>query len=53
MFFKGLIHEQKPYEEAYSYQIETAKKYWQRVVNIPCSTKLTHEEVNRIVSLII
>lgn len=48
----GLIHEQKPYEGSYAYKIQMAKKYWERVVNIPCSTKLTREEVERVVKIL-
>jgi aminotransferase in exopolysaccharide biosynthesis len=48
----GLIHEQRPYAGSYTYRIETAKRYWQRVVNIPCSTKLTHDEIDRIIGLL-
>lgn len=41
----GLIHEQKPYQGFYSYQIEKAVWYKERVLNLPCSTNLTEEEV--------
>ena len=46
----GLIHEQKPYEGSFAYQIEKAKEYWQHVVNIPCSTNLKGEEVEYVVA---
>lgn len=48
----GLIHEQKPYEGSYAYKIEKAKGYWERVVNIPCSTNLTLEEADRVADTI-
>lgn len=48
----GLIHEQLPYEGSLCYQIETAKKYWKRVVNVPCSTNLTTEDVDRVLSVL-
>ena len=48
----GLIHEQKPYEGSYTYKIEKAKYYWLRVVNLPCSTSLTPEDVERVSSAI-
>lgn len=48
----GLIHEQLPYEGSLCYQIETAKKYWKRVVNVPCSTNLTAEDVERVIGVL-
>lgn len=48
----GLIHEQKPYEMERTYEIEKAKYYWEHVVNIPCSTNLKSEDVDRVISLI-
>ena len=48
----GLIHEQKPYENSFAYKVEKAKMYWKHVVNIPCSTSLTLEDVERVVAAI-
>jgi dTDP-4-amino-4,6-dideoxygalactose transaminase len=48
----GLIHEQLPYEGCYSYKIEKADKYWEHVVNLPCSTNLTAEDVRRVIETI-
>ena len=48
----GLIHEQVPYRGAYCYKIEKAKYYADRVVNLPCSTSLTAEEVARVVEVL-
>lgn len=48
----GLINEQKPYLDAYAYKIEKAKYYWERVVNIPCSTNITDEEIKAVVEQI-
>ena len=45
----GLIHEQIPYQTSDTYQIEKAIDYAKRVVNLPCSTNLTTEEVHRVV----
>lgn len=45
----GLIHEQRPYKNSVAYRIEKAKNYWQHVINIPCSTKLTENEIDRVV----
>lgn len=41
----GLIHNQKPYLNCQTYKIEKAEFYSKKVVNIPCSTKLTTKEV--------
>ncbi|MCD5410378.1 MAG: LegC family aminotransferase [Clostridiales bacterium] len=41
----GLIHEQKPYLNNQAYKIEKAKRYLERIVNIPCSSNLTREDV--------
>lgn len=46
----GLINEQKPYLNNQSYKIEKAKYYLEHVVNIPCSTNLTKEDVIYVVS---
>ncbi|MDR1522239.1 MAG: LegC family aminotransferase [Streptococcaceae bacterium] len=45
----GLIHVQKPYIISQFYKIERAKYYWDRVVNIPCSTNLTNKEIDYII----
>ena len=47
-----LVSEQKPYADSRSYNIERAKYYWEHVINIPCSTNLTAEEVRRVVDVI-
>ena len=41
----GLISDQIPYEGSRTYKIEKAKYYWQYVVNIPCSTNLSKDDV--------
>lgn len=41
----GLIHEQKPYRNNQVYKIEKANYYIDKVLNIPCSTNLTKEDV--------
>lgn len=48
----GLIHEQKPYQGAAAYKIEKAKDYWKHVVNIPCSTNLGTEDVEKVAAVI-
>jgi perosamine synthetase len=45
----GLINEQKPYLENQAYQIEKAKIYWEKVINIPCSSNLSEIDVQYVV----
>ena len=42
----GLIHEQLPYKDAIAYEMEKAPYYSERILNIPCSTQITEEEVS-------
>ena len=44
----GLIHEQKPYRNSISYRIETAKYYSERIINLPCSTGISIEEIETV-----
>lgn len=44
----GLIHEQKPYQKNIAFDIEKAKDYHKRIVNLPCSSNLTAKEVDRV-----
>lgn len=45
----GLINEQKPYADSQTYKIEKAKYYLNHIVNIPCSSNLTKEDVLHVV----
>jgi aminotransferase in exopolysaccharide biosynthesis len=45
----GLIHEQKPYLGSRTYNIAKASTYQEHIVNVPCSTNLTKQEINRVV----
>ncbi|NBI70639.1 LegC family aminotransferase [Clostridiaceae bacterium] len=47
-----LIHTLKPYRDSQAYQIEKALWYYERVVNIPCSTNLTEREAAYVSELI-
>lgn len=47
-----LIHTLKPYEKAQTYKIEKALQYYEHVLNLPCSTNLTKEDVNTVTSAI-
>lgn len=48
----GLIHQQVPYQADPTYCIEKAIDYWKHVVNIPCSTNLTEEDVQYVLDCI-
>lgn len=41
----GLINEQLPYQKYTTYKLDKAVYYAQRVINIPCSTSITPEEI--------
>lgn len=43
-----LIHTLKPYQYAQSYEIHKAYDYVEKILNIPCSTNLTDEEVDQV-----
>ncbi|KHD15808.1 LegC family aminotransferase [Clostridium butyricum] len=48
----GLIHEQKPYFHCESYKIEKAYDYYNKVLNLPCSTNLELSEVKTVIETI-
>lgn len=48
----GLIHEQNPYRDAVVYDIEKAKLYSECILNLPCSTQITNEEICYVVEQI-
>lgn len=43
-----LIHTLKPYQGAQAYKIEKALWYYDRIVNIPCSSNLIKEDIARV-----
>lgn len=47
-----LIHTLKPYCGVRTYQIQKAEEYYAKIVNIPCSTNLTIDEVDAVCSAI-
>lgn len=49
----ALIHEQKPYEKNQTFKIEKASCYINRILNIPCSTNLTSEDIKLVIGAII
>ena len=48
----GLIHEQKPYTSSQSYNIEKATYYAKHIINIPCSTNLSENDVRYVTECI-
>ena len=48
----GLIHTQPMYRGSRAFEIERAPAYHDTVVNIPCSSHLTTEEVERVAAAI-
>lgn len=45
----GLIHKQLPYKDNYAYKIERAYEYSKCLLNIPCGSGLTKEQVKEVV----
>lgn len=48
----GLIHEQLPFKEEIAYEMEKAPYYSQCILNLPCSTQITKEEIVYVVEQI-
>ncbi len=48
----GLIHEQKPYINCRTYKIKKAIEYYKYIVNVPCSTNLSYEDVEYVINCI-
>lgn len=48
----GLIHEQEPYKKDVCYKIEKANFYKNVILNIPCSTQITRDEIEYVVEKI-
>lgn len=46
----GLIHQQKPFKSNEAYMMERSVYYIDKVLNIPCSTNLTTEEVEIVIN---
>lgn len=49
----GLINEQVPYQGVDTYCLEKAPYFAERVLNLPCSTMITEEEISYVVSQVI
>ncbi len=41
----ALINEQRPYQDEITYRLEKAPYYAERILNLPCSTQITEEEI--------
>jgi perosamine synthetase len=48
-----LIHNLIPYKNCQAFEIDKAFNYWQKVVNIPCSTNLLEEDIAYIAQTIL
>jgi perosamine synthetase len=48
----SLLHEQQPYRNSLNYRIESAPYYSSCILNIPCSTNLTYEDIDFVVTQI-
>lgn len=48
----GLVNEQIPYQNEFAYEMEKAPYYAERVLNIPCSTQITEDEIKYVATQI-
>lgn len=48
----GLISEQMPYRGYHKYLLDRAHYYYDRVVNVPCSTNLSGDDVDRVLDVL-
>ncbi|WP_270670127.1 LegC family aminotransferase [Paraclostridium bifermentans] len=48
----GLIHEQKPYLNNQSYELQKSDMYRDSILNIPCSTNLSEEDILHVVKVL-
>lgn len=48
----GLISEQLPYKDSMAYNIESAYSYYEKVINLPCSTNLSDENVKEVLRIL-
>lgn len=48
----GLIHEQYPYQNSMAYEVERALYYSKCILNIPCSTQITEDDIEYVVEQI-
>ncbi len=43
------VHLQKPYNNCPKSKVDVAKKMWQRIITLPCSTNITHDELRKVI----
>lgn len=48
----GLIHQQRPYQMSEAFEVEKAEKFSQCIINLPCSTQITAEEIEYVAALV-
>jgi len=48
----GLLHEQAPFRDCAAWRIERAPAYWERLLNLPCSSDLRRPDVERVTGAI-
>lgn len=48
----GLISEQIPYQKDYEYDVSRAREYYKKVINIPCSTNLSTDDVDIVIEVL-
>ncbi len=48
----GLLHEQAPLRDCTAWRIERAPWFWRRVLNLPCSSDLRPDDVERVAAAI-
>lgn len=46
------VHMQKPYKEAPHSSVSIAENLWKRIVSLPCSTNITDDEIEYVVSAV-
>lgn len=46
----GLINEQVPYQNEDTFRLEKAPYYSKRIINLPCSTQITEDEIKYVVT---
>lgn len=49
----GLINQQGPYANNQAFALEKAQDYYQHVVNLPCSTSITPQQIDRVCQTIL
>ena len=47
-----LNHKQQPYLQERAYSVERAEWFWERVLNLPCSTDLLDSDIDRVADVI-